>query len=598
MAKWMVAAKKADFKQVAEQYHISVILARLIRNRDITEDMQIERYLYGNIDDLYDPHKMMDMDKAASILKERIDSRKPIRIIGDYDVDGICSAYILASGIKFLGGVVSCALPDRIHDGYGLNENLITSAIQDGTDTILTCDNGIAAVTEIAFAKKQGMTVVVTDHHEVPVQIDEDGNRNEILPAADAIVDPKRTGDHYLFSEICGAVVAYKLVQVLLEQKNGKLPHTEEEKKKLMNELLEFAALATVCDVMELKDENRIVVREGIKQMQQSGNRGLKALIHVNGLEEKKINCYHLGFILGPCLNATGRLDSAARALNLLMTESREEAAAIAGDLKALNDSRKEMTAKCVAQAVAEVGKNQIMPKVLVIYLPECHEAIAGIVAGRIREKYGRPTLILTDAEDGIKGSARSIPAYDMYQELSACSALFSKFGGHKMAAGLSMQKEDIELLLEKLNASCTLKEDDFQEVLHIDMEMPLLYANEKLIREMSLLEPFGNGNTRPVFAVRNVKLLSGRIMGKNQNCAKYKIMDENGMKYDMIYFGDMNRWISFLIEKYGIETERKLNSGMYIEQENTVEINMAYYPDINCYQGRESVQIVMTDFL
>ena len=598
MTKWMVAAKKADFKHIAEQYHISMILARLIRNRDITEETQIKRYLYGNRDHLHDPHKMTDMDKAAAVLNEKILSGKQVRIIGDYDVDGICSTYILFSGIKFLGGAVSCELPDRVHDGYGLNESLITNAIQAGTDTILTCDNGIAATAEIAFAKKQGMTVVVTDHHEVPFDTDDAGNRNEILPDADAIVDPKRAGEKYPFTEICGAVVAYKLIQVLLEKKTGTVLYTEEEKTKLLDELLEFAALATVCDVMELKDENRIIVREGMKQMQQPGNLGLRALIHVNGLEEKKINCYHLGFILGPCLNATGRLDSAMRALKLLMTKNSGEAAAIAGDLKALNDSRKEMTAKYVAQAIAEVGKTSIIPKVLVIYLPECHEAIAGIVAGRIREKYGRPTLILTDGEDGVKGSARSIPAYDMYQELSACSILFTKFGGHKMAAGLSMRKEDIGRLREKLNASCTLKEVDFQEVLHIDMEMPLLYANDKLVREVSLLEPFGNGNTRPIFAIRNIKLLSGKIMGKNQNCAKYKIMDENGMKYDMIYFGDMSRWTNFLIEKYGIETERKLNSGMYIELENAVEISLAYYPDINCYQGRESLQIVMTDFL
>ena len=596
MTKWMVAAKKADFKQIAEQYHISMILARLIRNRDITENTQIEHYLYGKIDHLHDPHKMTDMDKAAAVLMEKIISGKQIRIIGDYDVDGICATYILFSGIKFLGGLVSCELPDRIHDGYGLNESLITSALQAGTDTILTCDNGIAAAAEIAFAKKQGMTVVVTDHHEVPFNIDAEGNRNEILPAADAIIDPKRAEEKYPFTAICGAVVAYKLIQVLLEQGRGTLPYKEDEKVKLLNELLEFAALATVCDVMELKDENRIIVKEGMKQMQKSGNIGLKALIHVNGLDEKKISCYHLGFILGPCLNATGRLDSAMRALSLLMTSSSQEAAKIAGDLKALNDSRKEMTAKCVAQAIAEVEKKGQIPKVLVIYLPECHEAIAGIVAGRVREKYGRPTLILTDAEDGVKGSARSIPAYDMYQELSACSIFFTKFGGHKMAAGLSMRKEDIGCLREKLNASCRLEEDDFQEVLHIDMEMPLLYANDKLVREMSLLEPFGNGNSRPIFAIRNVKLLSGKILGKNQNCAKYKIMDENGMKYDMIYFGDMNRWIKFLKEKFGSGVEEKLNSGIPMEQ--TVKINLAYYPDINCYQGRESIQIVMTDFL
>ena len=597
MAKWMVAAKKADFNKIAEEFDITPMTARLLRNRDLIQEDEIRAYLHGGLESLGDPHMLADMDKAVRILQRKILEHQKIRVIGDYDVDGICSSYILLSGIRFCGGSVDCMLPDRIRDGYGLNEELIRNALEENTDTILTCDNGIAAFQQVVFAKAHDMTVIVTDHHEIPFETDEEsGETKEILPPADAVVDPKRADSAYEFREMCGAVVAFRLLQVLMEQ-NDMQVHSKEECKAFMDEMLEFAALATVCDVMELRGENRVIVKEGLRRIQHSQNAGLRALIHVNQLEEKKISCYHLGYIIGPCLNATGRLDSALRGLALLTADNPQEAARIAGDLKALNDSRKDMTGQSVDEAVSIVEKYSELPSVLVIFLPECHESIAGIVAGRIREKYGRPTLVLTRAEDGVKGSGRSVPAYDMYRELIRCSDLFTRFGGHKMAAGLSMKEADIQELKKRLNDACTLQKNDFEEILHIDMEMPLPYADMKLIHEISLLEPFGNGNARPLFAVRNVSILSGRILGRNRNCGKYKIMDEIGQKYDMIYFGDMDRWQRFLEEKFGTEQIDRIYSGADL-QRNAVKINMAYYPDLNSYQGRESLQIVMTDYM
>ena len=515
MAKWMVAAKKADFSKIAEEFDITPMTARLLRNRDLIQEDEIRAYLHGGLESLGDPHMLADMDKAVRILQRKILEHQKIRVIGDYDVDGICSSYILLSGIRFCGGSVDCMLPDRIRDGYGLNEELIRNALEENTDTILTCDNGIAAFQQVVFAKAHDMTVIVTDHHEIPFETDEEGGET----------------------------------------------------------------------------------KEGLRRIRHSQNAGLRALIHVNQLEEKKISCYHLGYIIGPCLNATGRLDSALRGLALLTADNPQEAARIAGDLKALNDSRKDMTGQSVDEAVSIVEKYSELPSVLVIFLPECHESIAGIVAGRIREKYGRPTLVLTRAEDGVKGSGRSVPAYDMYRELNRCSDLFTRFGGHKMAAGLSMKEADIQELKKRLNDACTLQKNDFEEILHIDMEMPLPYADMKLIHEISLLEPFGNGNARPLFAVRNVSILSGRILGRNRNCGKYKIMDEIGQKYDMIYFGDMDRWQRFLEEKFGTEQIDRIYSGADL-QRNAVKINMAYYPDLNSYQGRESLQIVMTDYM
>lgn len=592
----MVAAKKADFNQIAEKYQITPILARILRNRDIIGDEEIHRYLHGGIEDLYDPLLMKDMLQAAKIILNKIQEGKSIRIIGDYDVDGICSTHILLTGIRALGGKVDTDIPHRIKDGYGLNESLIETAASDGIDTIITCDNGIAALLQIQMAKELGMTVVITDHHEVPFE-EKEGERTYLLPGADAVVDPKQPGCGYPFKQICGAVVAFKLVQVLFSQSKQALVQTERESHNaIMEELLVFSALATVCDVMELKDENRIIVKKGLALMNNTSNLGLKALLMVNGLEDKALSPYHAGFIIGPCINATGRLDTAKRALSLFESDDWKEAVTIAGDLKSLNESRKQMTEDGVKMAVERVEKEGVQDKVLVIYLPECHESLAGIIAGRIREKYGKPAFVLTKSEEGVKGSGRSIEAYHMYEEMSACKELFTRFGGHKMAAGLSLpDEESIELFRKKLNESCKLTEEDFEEIVHIDVPMPLACADRNFIKELSFLEPFGVGNPKPLFARKGISLLFGRKIGKNKNVGKYQIADENNNRYDMVYFGDLEQFDLFLNEHFG----RNLVGRLYTDGVRAGEmiISMAYYPDLNSYGGRESIQIIMQHY-
>ena len=618
MSKWMIANKKADFDRLAKEFGIRNVTARLIANRLITNraneatecsEKAVDAYLNGDLEALHDPKLMADMEKGAKVMLERIQAGAKIRVIGDYDVDGICSSYILVSGLRLLGADVDCVLPDRVKDGYGLSIKLVDDAIEAGVDTIITCDNGIAAFDQIQHAKEKGMTVVVTDHHEVPFETGENGEKNEILPPADAVIDPKRKDGDYPFSEICGAVVAYKFLQVLTDvaMQIGVTTSDSEGGVNVLNgnldafftEMLIFAGIATVCDVMELKDENRVIVKKSLNLISNTQNKGLRALIHVNSLDESKITCYHYGFVIGPCLNATGRLDLATRALSLFFSEDENEAVQIAGDLKALNDSRKDMTKLGVDEAieyVEEQRKGGDLPKVLVIYLPEVHESIAGIIAGKVKEKYYRPTFVLTKASDGgAKGSGRSIEKYDMYEELSACKELFTKFGGHKMAAGLSLPEENIEVLRTRLNENCTLEGDDFEPVLHIDMVMPLKYADMELVREFEKLEPFGNGNSKPIFAQRDVVLLSGRILGKNKNCGKYKVTDESGKVYEMIYFGDMDKWHQALLQKYGQAAVDELYDW---NANGNMKVNVAYYPDINSYQGRESLQFVMNDYL
>jgi single-stranded-DNA-specific exonuclease len=623
MAKWMIANKKADFDSLAGKFGIRNVTARLIANRLITSretekiecsDEAVDAYLNGDLDFLHDPKLMADMEKGAEVMLERIKSGARIRVIGDYDVDGICSSFILVSGLRLLGADVDCVLPDRVKDGYGLSIKLVDDAIEAGIDTIITCDNGIAAFEQVRHAKEKGMTVVVTDHHEVPFETEDNGEKKEVLPPADAVIDPKRKDGSYQFSEICGAVVAYKFLQVLTDYatKQGITLHDASDDNKeigiqekesyidaFFTEMLIFAGIATVCDVMELKDENRVIVKKSLGLISETRNIGLRALIHVNSLDESRISCYHYGFVIGPCLNATGRLDLATRALSLFFSSDESEAARIAGDLKALNDSRKDMTKLGVDEAIEYVEAHRYdgeLPKVLVIYLPNVHESIAGIIAGKIKEKYYRPTFVLTGASDGgAKGSGRSIEKYDMYEELSACKELFTKFGGHKMAAGLSLPEENIEVLRDRLNENCHLEGADFEPVLHIDMIMPLKYADMELVREFEKLEPFGNGNSKPVFAQRDVVLLSGRIMGKNRNCGKYKITDESGRIYEMIYFGDMDKWHEALSSKYGAEAVDELYSS---NTDGNMKVNIAYYPDINSYQGRESLQFIMNDYL
>ncbi len=594
MAKWMVSAKKADFKGIAQRFGIDPVIARIIRNRDVEGEEAIEKFLHGTTADLYDPSLLRDAEKAAHILVERTVEKSKIRVIGDYDIDGVCATYILTAVLERCGALVDAVIPHRITDGYGLNDRLIEEAKAAGIDTILTCDNGIAALPQIAFAKEFGMTVIVTDHHEVPYEVQADGSRRETLPAADAVVDPKREGCPYPDKGICGAVTAYKLMELYLRRMSRKGVLSEDEAAAFLAELLAFAGFATVGDVMELVDENRILVRYGLRRIEQSANPGMRALLAVNELTEKRLTGYHVGFVLGPCLNATGRLDTAARALAMFRTQDEGEALTIAGELKALNDSRKEMTLQGTEQAIEMIEGTAIKEDlVLVIFLPDCHESLAGIIAGRIRERYHKPVFVLTRAEEGVKGSGRSIEAYHMYDKMSECKELFTKYGGHKMAAGVSMPEENVETFRAFLNEHSGLAAEDLVEVIHIDVPMPMSYVTPELVRQIALLEPFGNGNPKPVFAQKGIRVRRGRILGKNSNVGKYRIADEEGREYDMMYFGDLERWHAFLAEHFGQEELDRL----YGAGSSAIVVSVIYYPDINVYRGVESLQMVMQGY-
>lgn len=594
MAKWMVSAKKADFNGIAKRFGIDPVIARIIRNRDVEGEENIEKFLHGAIADLYDPALLLGAEPAADLIAAKTMEKKRIRVIGDYDIDGVCATYILISVLERCGALVDAVIPHRITDGYGLNDRLIEEAKEADVDTILTCDNGIAALSQIAHAKELGMTVVVTDHHEVPYEVQEDGSRLETLPLADVIVDPKQSGCPYPDKGICGAVTAYKLMELYLRRMSGKGVLSEAEAGTLLDELLAFAGFATVGDVMELADENRILVKYGLRRIEQSANPGLRALLSVNELTGKRLTGYHVGFILGPCLNATGRLDTAARALAMFRTQDEAEALTIAGELKALNDSRKEMTLLGTAQAIEQIETTALREdKVLVVFLPDCHESLAGIIAGRIRERYYKPVFVLTRAEEGVKGSGRSIEAYHMYDKMSECKNLYTKYGGHKMAAGVSMPEENVEAFRTFLNANSGLTAEDLVEVIHIDVPMPMSYVTAELVRQLSLLEPFGNGNPKPVFAQKGVRVKRGRILGKNGNVGKYRVADESGREYDMMYFGDLERWHAFLTEHFGQEETDRLYGG----GSGAIVISVIYYPDINVYKGVESLQMVMQDY-
>lgn len=586
MERWVLLRKGADFEEIGKKFHISPRLACLIRNRDVVGEAEIGKFLNGTVEELNDGRLMKGMEQAAAILKEKIESRRKIRIIGDYDIDGINAAYILLEGIEFLGGEADCDIPERIKDGYGLNIDLVKRAYEDGVDTIITCDNGIAAADEIAYGKSLGMTVIVTDHHEVPYE-ELDGGRSYRLPPADVVVDPKQQGCTYPFPGLCGAAVAYQLVRVLCGEMG--------REAKSLEYLLENAAIATVGDVMDLTGENRIIVKEGLKRIGSTQNYGLRALIECTKLEKDRIRAYHIGFILGPCMNASGRLDTAKRALGLLRTKSKKEADMLAGDLKALNDSRKEMTEDAVAWAKEQVETEGLGDdRVLVIYLPKCHESLAGIVAGRIRERYYRPVFVLTDAQEGVKGSGRSIEAYHMFEELSKCKELLTKFGGHKLAAGLSLEKENIDAFRRMLNENCTLTEEDMTEKVVIDMELPFQCVTECFIQELSLLEPFGKGNTKPVFAARNVELLSGRILGKNRNVLKLRVCDAGGTAIDAMYFNHVEDFLKKLEERYGKDAVDAMLAG----KRSHMSFSVTYYPELNAYMGRITPQIIITHYI
>lgn len=582
---WMVQTKRADFSGLAMRLGVSPVAVRVMRNRGLTEEAEMRKYLYGTLDDLYDPRLMKGMEQAAELIARKLKEGKHVRIIGDYDIDGVCSTYILLKGFQRAAKELSqrCSLeagrysvekendaqidyeiPDRIKDGYGINESIIRQASADGVDTLVTCDNGIAALREISIAKQLGMTVVVTDHHEVPV--DEYG---QILPPADAVVDPKQDGETYPFHEICGAVVAWKLIRVLYEKLG--IPESE------WMDLLEFAAIATVGDVMKLQDENRLIVKYGLKKIGSTKNTGLRKLIEKNNLDIENLSAYHIGFVIGPCLNAGGRLKSAKVALRMLLAEDPERAGEMADELKELNDMRKDMTAKGEAEAIEQVEKQYMDDKVLVVFLPECHESLAGIIAGRLREHFHKPSFVLTRGETTAKGSGRSIEQYHMYQGLCKVSDLLVKFGGHPMAAGLSLEEKDIDEFRRRLNADAELTEEDFVPKIWIDVPMSFEYVNEKIVQELKDLEPFGQGNEKPLFAQKSLVIRNARVLGKNRNVVKLNLVTETGQPVDGLLFADGDRFLE--------------------EQAGRNMIDMIYYPDVNEYNGTRTLQAVIRNY-
>ena len=595
--KWIVTAKRADFNAIARACGISPVLARLIRNRDVNGIEETRRFLGGRLDDLYDPRLLPDAVKTVDILAGKIREGKKIRIIGDYDVDGICASFILWHSIRAFGGDVTAMLPERMTDGYGINERLVRCAASDGVDTIITCDNGISASEPLRTAGEMGLTVIVTDHHEVPYKNRQDGSTEYILPPADAVVDPKipesMTGEPgYPFPNICGAVVAFKICQLYAQLHWGGKESTRY--RELVRYLLPFAGLATVCDVMPLTDENRIIVRTGLGEASFSDNLGLQSLLRVTGLSGSALTAYHAGFVIGPCLNATGRLDSAYRGLELFMEEDPSEALRNAQQLKDLNDSRKSMTVEGTeaAQALIEEKKMQNR-RVLVLLLRDCHESLAGIIAGRIKESRNRPTFVLTDTGNGVlKGSGRSIESYDMYAQMNACEDLFLKYGGHKMAGGLTMKEENFEEFSRRIEENCTLTDEELQEVIRVDMELPPRFLTLAMTREMELLEPCGTQNPKPLFVTRNIRLLSARVLGRNRNVIRFSAQDETGTGSDLILFGDAQLFMQNLEESAGRGAYEALLRGI-----GNATIDMVYYPDINVWKDRESVQYIIKDY-
>lgn len=584
MGKWFVMRKGAPFQEIAEKFQIHPILARLIRNRDVVGDENIQMYLHGTITDLHDGMLLKDMDKAVDILLEKLHEDKKIRVIGDYDIDGINATYILLEGLGALGAHVDMDIPDRMKDGYGLNIHLIDRAFDAGVDTIITCDNGIAAKEEIEYGKSLGMTIIVTDHHEVPFEEGEE--KKYILPPADAVIDPKQMDCQYPFKGLCGAAVAYKLIETLFNVTGNDVEDVDY--------LMENVAIATVGDVMDLVEENRIFVKQGLEMLKRTQNLGLKALMECTGVDVAHLSAYHIGFVIGPCLNASGRLDTAKRALELLRAKTKKEADILAGDLKALNDNRKDMTAIAVQEAIQQIEESTLREdKVLVVYLPECHESLAGIVAGRVRERFYKPTFILTKGEEGVKGSGRSIDGYHMYEELNKCKSILTRFGGHKMAAGVSMEEEQIDVFRHMLNENARLTEADLTEKVSIDMQLPLGYVSENLIEELELLEPFGKGNTKPIFVEKEIELLKGEILGKNQNVMKMQVRDLYGTTMEAMYFGDVELFLAHLKEQYGAESVERMLRGFQTGMKQA----FTYYPTINEYMGRKTLQIVIQNY-
>ena len=579
MKKWFLYNKKADFKAIADKFGIDQVTARILRNRDINSEKQIEQYLHGSLEeDLHSPLFLPDAIKCMNHLNRAIKEGKHIRVVGDYDVDGVCATYILVNGLKRLGARVDYVLPDRIKDGYGINVNIIDKAKEDGVDVILTCDNGIAAIEELKHARDLGLTVLVTDHHDVRQKQDEDYGceSRDILPPASAVVDAKREDSRYPFPDICGAVVAWKIIIMLYQ--NHTIPEEE------YYDFLEFAAIATVCDVMDLRDENRTIVKFGLQQIKQTGNKGLRALLKVQDLlEQEHLNTYHIGFIIGPCINAGGRLRSAELALDLFFTTDEEKALMKAVKLKELNESRKAMTIEATNKAIEMVEKNYLNQSVLVIYLPELHESLAGIVAGRLRERFSRPAFVITKAEGAeagealSKGSGRSIDGYNMSEHLQEVSDLLVKWGGHPMAAGFTLLEKDIDEFRTRLNTLCNLSPDQLIDKIWIDVPMPIDYISNNLIRDFEKLEPFGKGNEKPCFATKNLRITDCRVFGKNRNVVKMRLQSETGSLMDGLIFTNGDEFLR--------------------EKRTCTKIDVVYYPQINEYNGTQSLQIVIDDY-
>lgn len=585
--KWLVQAKKADFNALAEHYQISPVIARIIRNRDNRTMEEFDRYLLGTEENLYSPWLMKDMEKAVGFLIKKIQEKKKIRVIGDYDIDGVCSTYILVDGMKQIGADVSMDIPDRVKDGYGINENLILRAYESGVDTIVTCDNGIAAIEQIDYAKSLGMTVIVTDHHEVPY-VEENGERQLLRVRADAVINPKQPECNYPFSLLCGGAVAYKLIQALY----AKLGRIENKASVILEKYIAFAAIATIGDVVDLKDENRVLAKLGLKNIRKTTNAGLLALIEANGLQKEMIHSYHIGFVIGPCLNASGRLETAKFAFELLNTNHAQKAKEAAEKLKGLNDLRKTMTEQGVVLALEEAEKYK-EDKFQVLYLPDVHESIAGIIAGRIREKLTKPVIVLTKSEEGVKGSGRSIEGCNMFEELTACRDLLDKFGGHEMAAGLSLQEANVDILRERLNRQTKVTDENLVPKIWIDVPMPFEYITINLIEQLDLLEPFGKGNEKPVFAEKNLAISRCTVIGKNKDSLKLILTNERGIHMPALLFRRALEFAEDIRQTYGEEEWKKMQMGIGGE----ARISVIYYPQMNEYNGNRQNQIIISNY-
>lgn len=585
--RWRLYAKKADFAAISKAYGINQVTARIMRNRGVETKEEIESYLKGDLDYLSDPALMKDADKAASLLEAAIANNELIAISSDFDNDGIFSGLLLKEAIIELGGRAAIFTPNRVMEGYGVNSRIVEEANANGASVLLTCDNGIAAFEAIDEAKKLGMTVIVTDHHEVPFE-EHDGKKTYLLPKADAIVDPKQEDCAYPFKSLCGTGVAYQLMTLLFRRMKRTMSRQEI--------FLQYTAIATVADVMELVGENRILVRKGLSYLNHTNHTGLRALMEVCGISPEQVRAYHIGFILGPCFNAAGRLDTIVHALALLESKEYDQALALAGELWAMNEERKELTRVGTERAVELIEHATWKDEhVYLVYIKDCHESVAGIIAGRLRERYYRPVLVFTDAsEEGqIKASGRSIDDYDMFTELSAFRNLFLRFGGHKMAAGLTMEKKNLEVLRDGLNARCTLTQTQLMPLVMIDAAMPLGYISEEVIADLEKLEPFGRANEKPLFAQQHLSVLRLSRIGKNRNVVKMSVMGPEGIIMDALYFGDTDVFFDFLEEEYGRDNVAAALRGM----RNTIDIGVTYYPQINEFQGKRSLQIVIQNY-